>query len=264
MQAVSLLACLTLTDRLLQHRLHIDVTMSFSVFVPRPLLISDDQVDDPTKLTSIVSEWAYIDAKITFTDLLVELNNLVSVDTTPLDTRLSDCQQCLNTYWDRLPDSLRQTFDDPRQPPWVFAQACVMAMGFHEAVMELYRPHLAVEVTALQPCLLAAQAIISAAQRYVQHILFRWIDAQPDSCWTFGSKVFRAGIIIAFVILADLENDQTTARMSAVETAIGLLRSTINGPIASSANENALASLLQVRSWISNVDRDAVPDHIIE
>jgi hypothetical protein len=226
-------------------------------------VISDEQLDDPNKLCSAFPEWAFIDAKINFTDLWREINRIVSIAATSLPVRLSQCQQHLDDFWHNLPEFLKQTSGDPLQPPWVFAQACIMAMGFQEAVMEFYRQHLAAS-GAIDRCLLAARSLISSAQAYVQHILFRWIDAQPDICWSFGSKVFRAGTVLAFALLIDETASEGAACMVALDTAVGLLRSATKGYTSSKVNQRAVETLLQLRNSVHGGLATINIDHIIE
>jgi hypothetical protein len=226
-------------------------------------VISDEQLDDPNKPTSVIPEWAYIDAKINFTTLWHEIAHLESIKATPTPVLMSQCQQRLDDYWNNLPEFLKQTSVEPHQPPWVFAQACIMGMGFQEAVMEFYRHHLAA-TDALGRCLLAARSLITSAQAYVQHILFRWIDAQPDICWSFGSKVFRAGTVLAFALLIDETAGETATCAVALDTAVGLLRSAVQGSTSSMVNQKAVETLLRLRNSVRSGMGDGYIDHIVE
>jgi hypothetical protein len=190
--------------------------------------------------------------------------HLESMKSTPLSVRFSQCQQRLDAYWTNLPEFLKQTSAEPSQPPWVFAQACIMAMGFQEAVMEFYRPHLAIMDVALGRCLSAARRLISSAQAYVQHILFRWIDAQPDICWSFGSKVFRAGTALAFALLINETAGETATCAVALDTAVGLLRSASKGSTSSHVNQKALETLFLLRNSVLSGLTDRHIDHIVE
>lgn len=239
--------------------------------VPRPLVLSDTLLEqessssscDPISASEDVAEWAYVDAKIGWAELLSAQTTLLA-SSAPLHARLARAHTLIDDYWASLPAYLRDP-PSPSMPPWAHAQALVMRIGKEEALVQLYRPffglsgssssastanedeRVALVAAGIDPLargLVAAHSLCTAVQELSVHLLFRWLDSGDCALWIFGTRAFTAGMVMAY---AELAGRGSVHEVDALDAAVGSLRLSAGKLGSSRTNAAALAVLEGVR-----------------
>ncbi|ODN87751.1 hypothetical protein L198_06981 [Cryptococcus wingfieldii CBS 7118] len=229
-----------------------------------PAAIPDISLEPPNpSLESGIPEWSYINSKIAFTSVLARLGEIKQSHGTVLPREdLRQCISIIDTYEQNLEPHLRANRGAVRlEPPWVYAQACVVSMGSCNTVIQLCQQAMATRLPddrafALSLAVERSRSLVTTARAYVDHRLFRWPDCPPLNLWTFGSKVFNAGIMLACSLLSsprdpgfNLDPDQ---RLELVDMAIGALAFSIQENQGETLNERALKTLRTWRSKVAN------------
>ncbi|TYJ55482.1 hypothetical protein B9479_003872 [Cryptococcus floricola] len=229
-----------------------------------PAAIPDISLESPNpSLESSIPEWSFINSKIAFTSVLARVREIKPPHGTVLPREgLRQCISIIDTYEQNLEPHLRANRGPVRlEPPWVYAQACVVSMGSCNTVIELCQQAMATRLPddrafALSLAVERSRSLVTTARAYVDHLLFRWPDSPPLNVWTFGSKVFNAGIMLACSLLSsprdpgfNLDRDQT---LELVDMAIGALAFSIQENQGETLNERALKTLRTWRSKVAN------------
>ncbi|WOO77690.1 uncharacterized protein LOC62_01G001253 [Vanrija pseudolonga] len=231
--------------------------------VPRPLVISDAQLQSEDLLETIsVPEWAAIDARISFVNVIAARVIALAQDTPILD-RFAECQRLLDDYQFTLPASLRLE-SATKTLPWGYAQACIAAIATQEAMLGVYRPFFADANTGAMALALgvdAAHRLIATSQLLASFLMFEWVDNAASTLWSGAASVFAAGTVLVYALLGG--SGDRDKHLVALDTAIGVLRSHTAAPSAPSANAKAFATLETLARAIREgraVDSGAVID----
>ncbi|WWC66116.1 uncharacterized protein I206_100016 [Kwoniella pini CBS 10737] len=196
---------------------------------------------------STATEWAFIDAKISNTQLLCELSRILpqsSQNIHPPDIQVID--NIVDRFDDKRPghfsldllanaQSRDSPLTAPDRPAWICAQACVQNIGIATAVLQAYQPYLSIPTSsydvakivqhALDRSLEAAHRLLVAAEVYVWHITFRWPEGKCLFSWNLGSRLFSAGALVALAAIRDgKEHPSWRGWMGDLKAAEGLLR----------------------------------------
>ncbi|WVQ75801.1 hypothetical protein IAR50_005434 [Cryptococcus sp. DSM 104548] len=243
-------------------------TLSFVAATTKlPTVVSDISLDSPIPdLAPGIPEWAYINHKIAFTAVLARLREIQQFYGAVLPPEgLRKCIAIIDAQEKNLEPHLRaDQAAIASEPPWVYAQACVVSMGSCDTVIQLCQKAMASRsphdrAFALSVAVERSQKLVTIARAYVNHKVFRWLDAPPLNLWTFGSKVFNAGIMLACSLLSSqdhgfgLSRDQ---RLELVDMAIGALTYSTQEDQCETMNRRALKTLRTWRSKVVNVGQE--------
>ncbi|KAL1412209.1 hypothetical protein Q8F55_003220 [Vanrija albida] len=266
-------------------RLHID-TYTDNHTVARPALISDAALDAlppntrdipppppiyTTPTSGIINwdaipEWSYFDAQINFDGYLRQRNIIMSIPNMSIYDRLARAHALIDELADSVPPYLRMDNESLGSPPWVHMQACILGIAIDDAAIQLYRPFFfSTEIVpdgvadaagatlgtlATARAVEAAHRLIVDIQAMTTFLLFRWIDGPATFQWTLGEEAFTGGMVMAYALLSDPGNAGRHEQTAALDTCIGLLKTTATQPGSSSANAQALRTLDSLRTTI--------------
>lgn len=241
--AVSWRVVLTTDGSTLAARLQIHVPL-LDPDVPRPLVISDAQLQSEDLLESTsVPEWAAIDARISFVNVLAARDIALGGQDTPLLDRFAECQRLLDEYLFTLPASLRLE-SATKTPQWGYSAACITAIATHEAMLGVYRPFFAdanAGTMALALAVDAAHRLIATSQLLASFLMFEWVDNAASTLWSGAASVFNAGTVLVYALLSG--SGDREKNLAALDTAVGVLRSHTAAPSAPTANAKAFTAL---------------------
>ena len=219
-----------------------------------PAIISDAALDDPSQPDNGIAEWSYVLVKRGMIQdrAQVDVRSAWSIDL--VDSIITN----LERERAALPPQYR--LDRPIQaddPPWLFAQACIAQIGMDNRVLHQIRPSLlttgdpAIHAFALERVVVLASRLIDTTQAFVTHVLFRWLEERTLNTWTFGTKVFNAGLALSYALLTNSMPEQRQELLVRLDSAIGafcVMASDKGAPCE--MNNKALSVLKRVRASI--------------
>lgn len=213
-----------------------------------------------------IPEWSYFDAQLNFDGYLRQRNIIMSIPNISIYDRLARAHALIDELADSVPPYLRMDNEHLGSPPWVHMQACILGIAIDDAAIQLYRPFFfSTEIVpdgvgdaagatlgtlATARAVDAAHRLIVDIQAMTTFLLFRWIDGPTTFQWTLGEEAFTGGMVMAYALLSDPGNAGRAEQAAALDTCIGLLKTTATQPGSSSSNAQALRTLDSLRTTI--------------
>jgi hypothetical protein len=200
-----------------------------------------------------IPEWSYVDAKLSLAIALEQAQAAMLAPMLPLADRIAAATAQIAEHVSRLPAHLRVR-DPPADPhcAHVHAQALVFAIGTDESLVKLFRPYFPAE-PALSHATTVAHRLIASIRALTTFLTFSWIDSGQGALWTFGTRAFTGGMVMAYVLLSgggESESEREREERASLDAAIGALRAVANARGSSEANTKALQVLTRLRTAI--------------
>lgn len=225
--------------------------------VPRPLVISDDELEAlALNLPPVRREWAewtHLDAKADVIAVLVRKRGLMRDESIPLLQRLMRAEELIADYAASIPPQAGARPADT--PHWAWMQSYLLGLWSHDTVVQLYHPYfgsLDAEISshALVKGLDAAHRLVEVTKALLSFLLFDYVDAPSAALWTYTMKSFTAGLVMAYALLSDPEAEGAPRHAAALDAMVGALRSCLPMGGSTTSNRQALAILENLRAKI--------------